>query len=61
MGYFDTLNRRPICYLDPENPIDYFNTPNGVHITVLYLFENHSPAVGEFKCNATSAYGTWSS
>ena len=40
MGYFDTLNRKLICYLDPEDPIGYFYTPNGVDITVLYLFED---------------------
>ena len=40
MGYFDTLNRKPICYLNPKDPIGYFYTPNGVNITILYLFED---------------------
>ena len=40
MGYFDTLNRKFICYLDLEDPIGYFYTPNRVDITVLYLFED---------------------
>ena len=40
MGYFDTLNRKLICYLDPEDLIGYFYTLNGVDITVLYLFED---------------------
>jgi hypothetical protein len=39
VGYFDTLNRKPIYYLDPEDSIGYFYTPNGVDITVIYLFE----------------------
>jgi hypothetical protein len=32
VGYFDTLNRRHICYLDPEDPIGYFYTPNEVEL-----------------------------
>ena len=40
VGYFDTLNRRPICYLDLKDPIGYFYTPNGVDIFVFYLFED---------------------
>ena len=40
MGYFNILNRKPICYLDPEYPIGYFYTPNGVDIIVLYLFKD---------------------
>ena len=40
MGYFDTLNRKPICYLDPKDPIGYFYTSNGMDIIVLYLFED---------------------
>ena len=40
VGYFDTLNRKFICYLDLEDPIGYFYTPNRVDITVLYLFED---------------------
>ncbi len=27
MGYFDTLNRKPICYLDPEDPLVIFILP----------------------------------
>jgi hypothetical protein len=40
VSYFDTLNRKLICYLDLKDPIGYFYTPNGVDITVLYLFED---------------------
>ncbi len=40
MGYFDTLNRRLICYLDPKDFIGYFDTPNRVNIIVLYFFND---------------------
>ena len=40
VGYFDTLNRKPIYYLDSEDPIGYFYTPNRVDITIIYLFED---------------------
>ena len=57
MGYFDTLNRKPICYLDPEDLIGYFYTSNGMDIIVLYLFEDTNGY--HIETNNEGSYEQW--
>ena len=57
VGYFNTLNRRSICYLDLKDPIIYFYTPNGVDIFVLYLFEDTNGY--HIETNNEGSYEQW--